>query len=122
MVDFTPLLTWLAYAFGWVGKTFLNFKGWIYTSVGLALLTGLYNAFVNPTGWINRQLIKFIDMVLFVWPSTPESYKLGTLVKNFYTSIPPSIGVGLVNEALSTFAIIFGAVFVVKLYKLLPFT
>ena len=122
MIDFTPLLTWLAYAFSWIGTFLATYKGWVYTVAGTALITALSWALISPSCWFNNFLISLVDTIASVFPSTPSEFQIGSLLTAFYAQVPTVIGAALVSEVLQGLSGIFSIWIIWKIYKALPFT
>ena len=78
------------------------------------------NAIMYPEGFINSRFIWMIDMIAAYLPSTPEHYKIGTMLVAF--SEQSVIPLGVVYEIFQGVAGILAIYLVVKMYKFLPFT
>ena len=100
---------------------FLNnpwgYCGAIFSSIFILI----YQCIQNPQGAINTFIIKIIDMIVDKFPSTPEQYKLGTMLGNFYSQVPwiPGTAITEIFQGIAAMLVIF---LFIKLWKLLPFT
>jgi hypothetical protein len=101
MIAIFEILKWFAIALGTI----------------LALLIGTV---LDPTGAINALVCLVIDIVTAVFPSTPDSLKIGSLLNSIGNTIPV-VGVGIVYDLFSTAAQMLGIVLIIKVYKLIPF-
>ena len=63
--------------------------------------------------------VAIVDAIALIWPSTPESLKLATILSNLDTT---SFTYHFVIEAAATVVLVISLVAVYKLVKILPFT
>lgn len=80
----------------------------------------LLGALADPQGLMNAIVIKTIDSMIFLLPSTPEEYKVANIISSAGDSMP-LVGKAVVMEIASTIAIIAGIALAIKIYKLIPF-
>ena len=92
----------------------------VFALSGYGIMRIIMGAIVNPEGAVNTFLIKFIDLVSLVFPSTPDSLKIGTLISTLGEAIP-MIGKSVIYEVFQTVGIILVLSLAVKIYKLIPF-
>lgn len=83
----------------------------------IAFVLGVIN---DPEGAINTFLIKGIDLIAVVFPSTPEELKIASIINGLGDQLP-LVGKSVIYEILQTLAVIFGLTLAVKIYKLIPF-
>lgn len=92
-----------------------------YIASSILVVVGvLYASITNPSGAVNTFMIILIDIILVIFPSTPEEYKIRTLLAAMAESYPV-FGWGIVSQI---FVGIFGMLaifFSVKLFRFLPF-
>ncbi len=81
----------------------------------------VYNCIENPEGAVNQFMILLIDMVYNLFPSTPTTFTVGYMLRQFAAE-HPYIGWGSIYEIFSGMSTMFGLWCVVKLWQLLPFT
>ena len=84
------------------------------------VLQVIIGAIKNPTGAVNTFLIKIIDLIHPIFPSTPESLKMSSLIEEI-DAVIPVVGKSIIFEVLELILIILGVSLVVKIYKLIPF-
>ncbi|MEG3439002.1 hypothetical protein V0288_17890 [Pannus brasiliensis CCIBt3594] len=92
---------------------------WTSTPIFVIVCTA-YTAILNPRGVINTFLIHCIDVVMVVWPSTPENFKIGVMLSAFASQFP-NIGWGLVSEIVSGVLGILVIISTLKVLKYIPF-
>ena len=83
----------------------------------IALVLGAIN---DPEGAINTFLIKGINLISVVFPSTPEDLKIASIINGLGDQLP-LVGKAVIYEILQTLAVIFGLTLAIKIYKLIPF-
>lgn len=98
----------------------LEWYWWVNAQLLLIVCT-VYSAIKNPSGAINLFMNKCIDIIASPLPSTPNQYKLGTLLDNFFYTYP-AVGNAATFEILQGVLGILTIYLAVKLYKFLPFT
>lgn len=81
----------------------------------------IYNCIADPEGAINQFMIIVIDMIYSIFPSTPQQYTIGYMLRKFSEDYP-IIGWGVIYEIFVGMAAMFGLWCIVKLWQLLPFT
>lgn len=94
----------------------------ICAAVFVTIITLIYNCVKNPKGAINTFMIHSIDIITSPLPSTPDNYKLSSMLSSFYAAIPQQIGVGVISEIMNGIIGMLGIYLIFKLYKSLPFT
>lgn len=112
---FDYLMNWIYGILYFFSKPLVVFLTSITSIVALIL-----GAIRDPAGAANAFLCRMIDVILIAWPTTPESYKLGSLLSGFANSFPV-IGYGVVLEIAQALAGMAGLFVLIKIYKLLPF-
>jgi hypothetical protein len=85
-----------------------------------SIISFLLGALLNPQGLLNQIVCSAIDYISYLFPSTPESLKLGSII-NSATSIMPAVGRGVIADIFATCAAIFALTVAIKIYKLIPF-
>lgn len=89
--------------------------------VGLGVIVAfVIAAIADPSGWINQSLCYAIDMIVSVFPSTPNNLRLESIILSISSYIP-SAGVFLIREAYLAFRDVFSLIVVFKVYKMIPF-
>ncbi len=86
----------------------------------VSIVAFLLGALANPQGFLNQMICSAIDAIAYIFPSTPDNLKIGTMINNLGDSMP-LVGRGIVREVFTSISIIIGLVSIVKIYKLLPF-
>jgi hypothetical protein len=92
---------------------------WTSTPVFVIFCTA-YTAIQNPRGAINTFLIHCIDVLMVAWPSTPNNFKIGTMLTAFSQQFP-GIGWGAVSEIMTGIIGILTIAVTVKMLKFIPF-
>jgi len=89
--------------------------------IGLGVIVAfVVAALANPSGWVNQSLCFVLDMLFSVFPSTPSSLRIETLIVSL-SSFLPSIGIFAVREAFHAFRDVASFLIIFKIYKLIPF-
>lgn len=83
------------------------------------LVSFLGGALADPQGFANSFMCGAVDLIVAAFPSTPNEYKIGTLVTNLTTEFPESsyLFVTTFEGIFGIFAIYLG----VKALRFLPF-
>lgn len=81
----------------------------------------LYSCITNPEGAINQFMITILSSVLVLFPSTPENFKIGSLLAATAQAFP-AVGWGPVFEIYQGALGIFTISLLVRVWKFLPFT
>ena len=84
------------------------------------LVSIILGAINDPEGFVNTLLVKMIDNIAYVFPSTPDQLKVGAIIDSVGDSMP-LVGKAVVFEVFQTISIIFSILVVIKIYKLIPF-
>ena len=80
----------------------------------------LLAAIADPEGFMNMAVCWVIDLISWVFPSTPDSLKIYNIIVSLADKMP-LIGYSIIMEILQSIGIIAGIALVVKIYKLIPF-
>ncbi len=90
-----------------------------FSSIGgvVAVIVGTIQ---NPEGAVNTFLIKIIDLIHPIFPSTPDNLKIFSLLDEVAGSMP-SVGRAIVYDVAQTLSVLAGFLVIVKIYKLIPF-
>ena len=83
----------------------------------IALILGAIN---NPEGAVNTFLVKMIDNISPLFPSTPENLKIFPILDSISERLP-IIGRAIVYDVATTIGTIFAILIIIKIYKLIPF-
>lgn len=86
----------------------------------IVIVAFLVSALNDPQGWMNSVVITTIDAVASLFPSTPDSLKIGNIINSVGDSMP-LVGRAVIRETFNTISSIAGIALVVKIYKLIPF-
>lgn len=73
----------------------------------------------NPQGAVNSFVCRIIDVVASVWPSTPDSMKLGNLIMSSSSDL--TVGQAVIQDLFQTAFLMLTIMALVKVYKLIPF-
>ena len=84
------------------------------------VLAVILGAVANPEGAVNTFLIKIIDLIAPVFPSTPDNLKIFYILDSVSNQMP-AIGRYIVYDIAQTIGSIVAIVIVIKIYKLIPF-
>ena len=87
----------------------------------IAIILFFYQIIRNPNGAVNTFMIFLFDNFYSYFPSTPEQFKIVSLLNSFAAEYP-DIGWGVVYEIFSGMSVLFGLWAAVKIFKILPFT
>lgn len=86
----------------------------------ITIVAFLVSALQNPQGWMNSVVITTIDAIASLFPSTPDEYKIATMINAVGDSMP-LVGRIVVREIFNTISFIASLGFAIKIYKLIPF-
>lgn len=134
----SAIVTVLANLFNLIKNMFLGFQfhitnniqvvvnwvsgNWIFASAcGMTtIICLLVSAIENPEGAINTFMKICIDLVVVPLPSTPDNFKLATLIAQFDNAFPV-LGGGVISELLEGVVGLSVIFFSIKALRLLPF-
>jgi hypothetical protein len=77
-------------------------------------------ALANPQGFANTLICGAIDLIAGFLPSTPESFKIGSIISSLSSQMP-SVGCSVVVAIFQLISTMFGIALAIKIYKLIPF-
>jgi hypothetical protein len=86
----------------------------------VGIVAFLLGVLEDPPQFLNALICGVIDMIVPFWPSTPEDFRIGTIITNLSTQIPV-VGRAVIFEVFTAISSIAGLALVVKIYKLIPF-
>ncbi len=86
----------------------------------IGIVAFLVAALKDPQGWMNSVVITTIDAIAVFFPSTPDEYKIGTMI-NIVGDSMPLVGRIVVKEIFDTVSFIASLGLAIKIYKLIPF-
>jgi hypothetical protein len=97
-------------------------SNWIFTSscAIVTIICLIFNTIQDPDGAINTFMRICIDIVTFPLPSTPQSFKLASLVSAFDSAFPV-LGTNTIKELLEGVVALSLVSFAVRILKYLPF-
>ena len=74
----------------------------------------------NPQGAVNVFIVKIIDLIHPIFPSTPANLKVAYLINQVGDQMP-LVGKAVLFEIFQIISTIIGITVVIKIYKLIPF-
>lgn len=77
-------------------------------------------ACLSPISFLNFAFCSLIDLLVSVWPVTPDNLKIAHLVAQVADQMP-AVGADIIWDILESIAIIFFMSALIKIYKLIPF-
>lgn len=80
----------------------------------------ILGAIKNPEGFVNTFLVKMIDLIAGVFPSTPENIKIASIINSVGDQIP-LVGKAVIYDIFEVIVVIVSLSLIVKIYKLIPF-
>jgi hypothetical protein len=94
---------------------------WWTSTTTFTIFCTAYTAIKNPQGAINTFLINCVDVILKVWPSTPENYTIGSMLTAFSAQFP-NLGWGSIYEIINGIVGMLLIFSTVKIIKYIPFS
>lgn len=89
--------------------------------IGLGIILAfIVAALADPSGWLNQSICFVIDMISSIFPSSPPSFRLESVVLSL-SSFLPSFAIFAVREAFHAFRDVFSFLVIFKIYKMIPF-